>query len=299
MDKFMEFLKNNTAVVAVAAGIVLFIAMNGITSCVAKGGGNDAPADAHGQLEQKSEQPSHKGDAADSKTELTERQRSAIKDYDQATKQIVEQIENSKWAANDGSGSMTIRDGIITESYGESKGSVKKTKKQVQTFAITAVDTIAGDQTGALSWEVFSVIDASGNDHIITLSRVDPAALTGEGNDTYFELKCDMFHNESGYSNNRCAESAKFNGIEGDNFKKAIDGRTKEFKRSVIEYLLANHSTTTELTWDGTVIENFNESTRTLTFGIKNATNAAEDSLPSILVIYHTDTHEFEEVDVQ
>lgn len=29
MDKFMEFLKNNTAVVAVAAGIVLFIAMNG------------------------------------------------------------------------------------------------------------------------------------------------------------------------------------------------------------------------------------------------------------------------------
>lgn len=101
MDKFMEFLKNNTAVVAVAAGIVLFIAMNGITSCVAKGGGNDAPADAQEQLEQKSEQPSHKGDAADSKTELTERQRSAIRDYDQATKQIVEQIENSKWAAND------------------------------------------------------------------------------------------------------------------------------------------------------------------------------------------------------
>lgn len=83
MDKFMEFLKNNTAVVAVAAGIVLFIAMNGITSCVAKGGGNDAPADAQEQLEQKSEQPSHKGDAADSKTELTERQRSAIRDYDQ------------------------------------------------------------------------------------------------------------------------------------------------------------------------------------------------------------------------
>lgn len=299
MDKFMEFLKNNTAVVAVAAGIVLFIAMNGITSCVAKGGGNDASADAHGQLEQKSEQSSHKGDAADSKTELTERQRSAIKDYDQATKQVVEAIENSKWAANDGSGSMAIKDGIITESYGESKDSVEKTKKQVQTFAITAVDTIAGDQTGALSWVVFSVIDASGNDHIMTLSRVDPAALTGEGNDTYFELKCDMFHNENGYSNNRCAESAKFNGIEGDNFKKAIDGRTKEFKRSVIEYLLANHSTTTELTWDGTVIENFNESTRTLTFGIKNATNAAEDSLPSILVIYHTDTHEFEEVDVQ
>ena len=115
MDKFMEFLKNNTAVVAVAAGIVLFIAMNGITSCVAKGGGNDAPADAQEQLEQKSEQPSHKGDAADSKTELTERQRSAIRDYDQATKQIVEQIENSKWAANDGSGSMTIKDGIITD----------------------------------------------------------------------------------------------------------------------------------------------------------------------------------------
>lgn len=297
MDKFMEFLKNNTAVVAVAAGIVLFIAMNGITSCVARGNaGDDAGSPA---IERKSEKEPQKGSDPGTKTELTERQRAAIKDYDQDTKQIVEQIENSKWAANDGSGSMTIKGGIITESYGESKGSDKKTKKQVQTFAITAVDTIAGDQTGALSWVVFSVIDASGNDHIMTLSRVDPAALTGEGNDTYFELKCDMFHNENGYSNNRCAESAKFNGIEGDNFKKAIDGRTKEFKRSVIEYLLANHSTTTELTWDGTVIENFNESTRTLTFGIKNATNAAEDSLPSILVIYHTDTHEFEEVDVQ
>ena len=53
------------------------------------------------------------------------------------------------------------------------------------------------------------------------------------------------------------------------------------------------------MTWDGTVIENFGESTRTLSFSIKNATNAAEDSLPSMLVIYHTDTHEFEEADVQ
>lgn len=296
MDKFMEFLKNNTAVVAVATGIVLFIAMNGVTSCVAKNAGDNTDSPA---IEQKSEQPSHKGDAADSKTELTERQRSAIKDYDQATKQSVEQIEKSKWAASDGSGSLTVKGGVITETYGENDGSSKKTKKKVQTFAITAVDSLTADQTGALSWEVFSVVDAEGNDHIMTLTRVDPAALTGEGNDTYFELKCDMFHNESGYSNNRCAESAKFNGIEGDNFKKAIDGRAKEFKRSAIEYLLANHSTTTELTWDGTVIENFNESTRTLTFGIKNATNAAEDSLPSILVIYHTDTHEFEEVDVQ
>ena len=297
MDKFIEFLKNNTAVVAVAAGIVLFIAMNGITSCVAKGNaGTDGESPA---IEKKSELRSQKESASSSKTELTERQRSAIKDYNQATKQTVEQIEKSKWAANDGSGSLTVKDGIITETYGEAEGSSKKAKKQVQTFAITAVDSIAADQTGALSWEVFSVIDADGNDHIMTLTRTDPAALTGEGNDTYFELKCDMFHNENGYSNNRCAESAKINGIDDENLKQAIDGRTKEFKRSVIEYLLANHSTTTELTWDGTVIENFNESTRTLTFSIKNATNAAEDSLPSILVIYHTDTHEFEEVDVQ
>lgn len=297
MDKFIEFLKNNTAVVAVAAGIVLFIAMNGITSCVAKGNagsGGESPA-----IEQKSERKSQKGKTTDSKTELTDRQRSAIKDYDQATKQTVEQIERSKWAANDGSGSLTIKDGIITESYGDAEGSTKKTKKHVQTFAITAVDSIAADQTGALSWEVFSVIDGEGNDHIMTLTRTDPAALTGEGNDTYFELKCDMFHNENGYSNNRCAENAKINGIDNENLKQAIDGHTKKFKQSVIEYLLANHSTTTELTWDGTVIENFSESTRTLTFSIENATNAAEDSLPSMLVIYHTDTHEFEEVDVQ
>lgn len=297
MDRFMEFLKNNTAVVAVAAGIVLFIAMNGITSCVA--GRNTAADEASPAIEQKSERESQNGKTADSKTELTDRQRSAIKDYDQATKQIVEQIEQSKWAANDGSGSLTVKDGVITESYGEAEGSSKKAKKQAQTFAITAVDSIAADQTGALSWEVFSVIDGEGKDHIMTLTRTDPAALTGEGNDTYFELKCDMFHNENGYSNNRCAEGAKINGIDDENLKRAIDGHTKKFKQSVIEYLLANHSTTTELTWDGTVIENFGESTRTLTFSIKNATNAAEDSLPSMLVIYHTDTYEFEEADVQ
>lgn len=297
MDKFIEFLKNNTAVVAVAAGIVLFIAMNGVTSCVAKGNaGTDGESPA---IEQKSERKSQKGETTDSKTELTERQRSAIKDYDQATKQTVEQIERSKWAANDGSGTLTVKDGVITESYGEGEGSSKKTKKQVQTFAITAVDSIAADQTGALSWEVFSVIDAEGNDHIMTLTKTDPAALTGEGNDTYFELKCDMFHNENGYSNNRCAEDAKIDGIDDENLKQAINGHTKKFKQSVIEYLLANHSTTTELTWDGTVIENFGESTRTLTFSIENATNAAGDSFPSMLVIYHTDTHEFEEADVQ
>ena len=297
MDKFIEFLKNNTAVVAVVAGIVLFIAMNGITSCVAKGNaGDDAGSPA---IERKSEKEPQKGSDPGSKTELTERQRAAIKDYDQETKRAVEQIERSKWAANDGSGSLTVKDGVITETYGEAEGTSKKTKKQVQTFAITAVDSIAADQTGALSWEVFSVVDGEGNDHIMTLTRTDPAALTGEGNDTYFELKCDMFHNENGYSNNRCAENAKINGIDNENLKQAIDGHTKKFKQSVIEYLLANHSTTTELTWDGTVIENFSESTRTLTFSIENATNAAEDSLPSMLVIYHTDTHEFEEVDVQ
>lgn len=280
-----------------AAGIVLFIAMNGITSCVAKGNaGDDAGSPA---IERKSEKEPQKGSDPGSKTELTERQRAAIKDYDQETKQAVEQVERSKWAANDGSGSLTVKDGVITESYGEAEGTSKKTKKQVQTFAITAVDSFAADQTGALSWEVFSVIDGEGNDHIMTLTRTDPAALAGEGNDTYFELKCDMFHNENGYSNNRCAENAKINGIDNENLKQAIDGHTKKFKQSVIEYLLANHSTTTELTWDGTVIENFSESTRTLTFSIENATNAAEDSLPSMLVIYHTDTHEFEEVDVQ
>jgi len=297
MDRFFEFLKNNTAVVAVAAGIVLFIAMNGITSCVA--GGNAGTDSGSSAIEQKSEQESRKGENADSKTELTERQRSAVKDYDQATKQIVEQIEQSKWAANDGSGSLTVKDGVITEKYGETDNESNKVKTKKQTFAITAVDSIAADQTGALSWEVFSVIDGEGKDHIMTLSRTDPAALTGEGNDTYFELKCDMFHNENGYSNNRCAESAEINGIDDENLKQAIDGHTKKFKRSVIEYLLANHSTTTELTWDGTVIENFGESTRTLTFSIKNATNTPEDSLPTMLVIYHTDTHEFEEVDVQ
>lgn len=297
MDKFIEFLKNNTAVVAVAAGIALFIALNGITSCVAKGNaGTDSESPT---IEQKGEQESQKESSTSSKTELTERQRSAIKDYDQATKQVVEQIEKSKWAANDGSGSLTVKDGVITEFYGEAEGSSTKAKKQVQTFAITAVDSIAADQTGALSWEVFSVIDGEGNDHIMTLTRTDPAALTGEGNDAYFELKCDMFHNENGYSNNRCAESAKIDGIDDENLKQAIDGHTRKFKQSVIEYLLANHSTTTELTWDGTVIENFAESTRTLTFGIKNATNAAEDSLPSMLVIYHTDTHEFEEADIR
>lgn len=297
MDKFMEFLKNNTAVVAVAAGIMLFIAMNGITSCVA--GGNTGADEGSPAIERKSEQEPQKGKTKDSKTELTERQRSAIKDYDQATKQIVEQIEQSKWAANDGSGSLTVKDGVITEKYGETDNESNKVKTKKQTFAITAVDSIAADQTGALSWEVFSVIDGEGKDHIMTLSRTNPAALTGEGNDTYFELRCDMFHNENGYSNNRCAESAKINGIDDENLKRAIDGHTKKFKRSVIEYLLANHSTTTELTWDGTVIENFSESTRTLSFSIKNATNAAEDSLPSMLVIYHTDTHEFEEADVQ
>lgn len=104
MDKFIEFLKNNTAVVAVAAGIVLFIAMNGITSCVAKGNaGDDAGSPA---IERKSEKEPQKGTDPGSKTELTERQRAAIKDYDQETKRAVEQIERSKWAANDGSGSL-------------------------------------------------------------------------------------------------------------------------------------------------------------------------------------------------
>ena len=58
MDKFIEFLKNNTAVVAVAAGIVLFIAMNGITSCVAKG--NAGTGGESAAIEKKSELRSQK-----------------------------------------------------------------------------------------------------------------------------------------------------------------------------------------------------------------------------------------------
>ena len=51
MDRFFEFLKNNTAIVAVAAGIVLFIAMNGITSCVAHGDGGNPPTEQHDRIE--------------------------------------------------------------------------------------------------------------------------------------------------------------------------------------------------------------------------------------------------------
>ena len=78
---------------------------------------------------------------------------------------------------------MTIKDGIITEKYGDTDGDKTKTVTKKQSFAITAADTLGADQSGALSWNVLSVIDSDGKSHIMTLSTVNPAA-NGEGNDT-------------------------------------------------------------------------------------------------------------------
>lgn len=297
MDKFIEFLKNNTAVVAVAAGIVLFIAMNGITSCVAGGHEGDNPANRENQLEQPA---SSKNDAPSKKTiSLSEEQLAASKNYDDATEKIIDTLEKCKWAAIDGTGSLTIKNGIITEKYGEADSENDKVKTKKQTFAIAAIDSIAGDQTGALSWDVLSIIDSKGESHIMTLSTASPIA-SGEGGDMYHDVSCDLFHNEGGYTNNRSCEEVSIPALKDDNFRKAIDGHTKEFRKSLIEFLLANHSTTTELVWDGTVTDVFADNVKTFTFGIRNSTTLDDDSTSQrINVTYHIDTHEFEEVDLR
>ena len=96
MDRFFEFLKNNTAIVAVAAGIVLFIAMNGITSCVAHGDGGNPPTEQHDQIERSEDARTDGGQKE--KVSLSEAQRDVAKDYDDATLGIVATLENSKWA---------------------------------------------------------------------------------------------------------------------------------------------------------------------------------------------------------
>ena len=297
MDKFFEFLKNNTAIVAVAAGIILFIAMNGITSCVA----SSNKGDTQETQQEQQEQPAHnENSSTNAETiKLTAAQKDAVDNYSDATKAIVDTLEGCKWAANDGSGSLTVKNGIITEKYGETEDQKTKSKTNKQTFAITALDSIAADQTGAVTWNVLSVLDEAGNTHIMTLSTVNPAA-NGEGGDVYYGVSCDLFKNDSGYTNNRCCEDVSIPALDDENFKKAIDGHTDELKKSLIDYLLANHSTTTELVWDNTMTEVFGSNVKTFSFGIKNASSGDDDSsLTKVNVTYHTDTHEFEEVDVQ
>lgn len=296
MDRFFEFLKKNTAIVAVAAGIVLFIAMNGITSCVTHGDGGNPPTEQHDQVE-RSEDAGTDGSQKE-RVSLSEAQRDVAKDYDDATQSIVATLENSKWGAIDGTGSMTIKDGIITEKYGDTDGDKTKTVTKKQSFAITAADTLGADQSGALSWNVLSVIDSDGKSHIMTLSTVNPAA-NGEGNDEYHDISCDLFHNEGGYTNSRSCEDVSIPALDDPNFKSSIDGKTKELRASLVEYLLANHSTTTELVWDGAVTDVFANGVKTFSFGIRNANTGDDDSSTRINVTYHTDTHEFEEVDVQ
>lgn len=296
VDRFFEFLKNNTAVVAVAAGIVLFIAMNGITSCIAHGDGGNPPTEQHGQIERSQDADTGRGQKE--KASLSEVQRATVKEYDDATQRIVATLENSKWSAIDGTGSMTIKDGIITEKYGETDNDSCKVKTKKQTFAITAADTLGADQSGALSWDVLSVIDSDGKSHIMTLSTVNPAA-DGEGNDEYHDISCDLFHNEGGYTNSRSCEDVSIPALADPDFKSAIDGKTKELRASLVDYLLANHSTTTELVWDGAVTDVFANGVKTFSFGIRNANTGDGDSCTRINVTYHTDTHEFEEVDVQ
>lgn len=164
MDRFFEFLKNNTAIVAIAAGIVLFIAMNGITSCVAHGNGGNPPTEQHDQIERSEDAGTDGGQKE--KVSLSEAQQNVAKDYDDATQGIVATFENSKWGAIDGTGSMTIKDGIITEKYGDTDGDKTKTVTKKQSFAITAADTLGADQSGALSWNVLSVIDSDGKSHL-------------------------------------------------------------------------------------------------------------------------------------
>ena len=297
MDKFIEFLKNNTAAVAVAAGIVLFIAMNGITSCVAGVNGNHNSVNQESQQEQP-DSPQN-GTSGKKAVSLPEEQLSATKNYDDATEKIVETLEGCKWAAIDGTGSLTIKDGVITEKYGETDSESSKVKTKKQAFAITAIDSVTADQTGALSWNVLSVIDSEGRSHIMTLSTASPIA-TGEGGDMYHDVSCDLFHNEGGYTNNRSCEDVSIPALKDENFKKAIGGHTKELRKSLVEFLLANHSTTTELVWDGTVTEVFADNVKTFTFSVRNSTTLDDDSSSlRINVTYHLDTHEFSEVDLR
>ena len=295
MDKLFDFLKNNTMVVAVAAGLVLFFAMNGVMSCAAhnaSGGGSGAEV----TQEQKktsggaSKNPEIKPTAAQSKV---------ISGYDDATEKVVDKLEGAKWAATDGSGSLYIKDGKLTEKFGESDGSKKQNKGKTQTFAITSMDELSVDQTGAMSYQIFSVLDSDGDTHIMKLATVNPAAL-GQGGDEYLELSSDLFQGAESYTNNRSAETAKIVGLDDGNLSRAIDGRTKELKKSLIDYLVANHSTTTELDWTGNVTYSYSTGIRSFEFTLKTGESTDDGSDDQrITVSYRTDTNEFEEADIQ
>lgn len=296
MNKLIEFAKNNTMIVAGVAAVVLFIAMNSLTSCVAHSNGDGSSQ----QQEQSASEIQSGKKSKTRKVNLTDEQKSVIGNYSNETKSVIETLENIKWAAVDDAGALDIKDGVFTETHSDTDSSSSKpvVKKTVNTFAITASDQLNIDQTGAVSYKLFTIVDGKGKDHILKLSTVNPAA-NGEGGDTYYQLTCDLFKNANGYTNNRSAENVTISALDDPNLSKAIDGRTKALKQSLIEYLLANHATATELIWDGDVTFMYSSNAVSFSFGIQTTRVSESDSIPRVNVTYHTDTHEFEEAEIQ
>lgn len=319
-DKFFELLEKHKMAFVGVTSIVLMVFLIGMNSCSAASKAEqsdqmtfeqsqdaDVPVnedtgpvvdDPTGEFEILGDEKSLEGDDSS----LSKAQKELIQSYGETEKKLIARLEGAVWVGSDGKGRLEFKDNRIMEKTPTDSGSKKKSAISRSGFAISSISNSSPlmPQDGSVSETDAVVLLEDGSYQILRVLEETPQSGNGVAS-TQGTVVADFLSRE--YTNAFSASELKVDGLKEKNLKQALNGNTKELQASLREWCEVNHPTATEAVWDEAVTYDYANRTVQLQFALTDpfgGENGDDDpSQNTVLVIYHTDTDEFEEADAQ
>lgn len=318
-DKIFNLLEKHKMAFVGVTSLVLMVFLMGVNSCTAaqktesgpeasveqEQGTDDAAPDETGTAQDTPDQMGADGVANGSSTEsskLTDAQKEVINRYTDTEKKLLKRLEGTMWVGADGKGRLEFKGNHIIEKVPASSGSEKAAAESRSGIAISSISSSSPllPQDGSATETDAVVLLSDGSYQILRIIEESPQA-DGGASSMHGSIVADFLSRE--YTNVYAASELKVDGLDDKNLKQALDGNAKEMQKSLREWCEVNHPTATAAVWDEAITYDYASGTVLLQFALTDPfageTGDADTAQNVVLVTYHTDTEEFEEVDAQ
>lgn len=289
-----DFIEKHKIAFVVIATLIFFAVYMGVSNA-ARASRQDPQEEAIEETAQDAEDSG--GDAGAVSTKgLTEEQRAYVKDYDQQEQAIIAQLAATPWREGDGQGTLSFTaSGTFTETLPADTDGARAAEKRKRSLAIVAVDghPVGASQDGATSVTTFIGLMEDGTYQVFHLTQTQ--VPDSDTPNPILYLESDALGGTGSFTNQGAWEDLDIQGV-GKEVSEAVDGKTKDLKACLTDYVSAYHSACATATWDKSFSVNYADNTVmvgfTLTSSVLDSSGAPEESY--ILITYHMDTKTFE-----
>lgn len=275
MEQFKQFAKEHRALMLVT--LFFLIVFIGGSAVSAVNVANLRAADDAGQSEHAAESAAVKQDNESSDVPLTDSQKEAVKNYDEATQQFIDTLSASVWSAN--SGNYTLRfseDQYVETVNGESE------QHSYAVLRLEQGNDTAGDKTAT------AVVETDTGTHILEYTNMSGSRDDGSDVVTTVLSSGSMFAlKDTNYERGDAVETIDVKGLNSD-VTDLLGGDAKKLTTELSKWVTVHYPTASEATWSGSAFIDWENSLISLDFTLNGDTNS------TISAIYHMDTGSYE-----